>query len=50
MAFIAYKGVDKLTPGDLNKQLTEDKNMALSLLVSSFILGICIIIASAIAG
>ncbi|MBK8038366.1 MAG: DUF350 domain-containing protein [Verrucomicrobiaceae bacterium] len=40
--------VDKLTPYDLWKQLVEEKNIALAIVVGSAALGICLIIASAI--
>ena len=50
MAFMSYKIIDLLTPGDLSRELTENKNVALALLTGSMILGICIIIAAAIAG
>lgn len=40
--------VDKLTPVDLWKQLVEEKNLALAVVVGAAALGICIIIAAAI--
>lgn len=40
--------VDRLTPYDLWKQLVEEKNVALAIVVGSAALGICLIIASAI--
>lgn len=40
--------VDKLTPYDLWKQLVEEKNVALAIVVGAAALGICIIIAAAI--
>ncbi len=40
--------VDKLTPYDLWKQLVEEKNTALAVVVGAAALGICIIIAAAI--
>ena len=40
--------VDKLTPYDLWKQLVEEKNVALAIVVGSAALGICLIIAAAI--
>lgn len=40
--------VDKITPYDLWKQLVEEKNTALALVVAAGVLGICIIIAAAI--
>lgn len=40
--------VDKLTPYDLWKQLVEEKNVALAIVVGAAALGICQIIAAAI--
>jgi uncharacterized membrane protein YjfL (UPF0719 family) len=40
--------VDKLTPYDLWKQLVEEKNTALAIVVGAAALGICVIIAAAI--
>ena len=45
---VAFVILDKLTPYDLWKEIVEDKNMALAILVGAMSLGICIIIASAI--
>jgi len=48
MAVISFKVIDWITPGNLSKQIAEENNTALALLVGFFILGICIIIAQAI--
>lgn len=40
--------VDKLTPYDLWKQLVEEKNLALAIVVGAAALGVCQIIAAAI--
>jgi putative membrane protein len=40
--------VDKLTPYDLWKQLVEEKNLALAVVVGCGVLGTCVIIAAAI--
>ena len=45
---VGFIVVDKLTPYDLWKQLIEEKNLALAIVVGSAALGICIIIAAAI--
>ncbi len=45
---IGFVVVDKLTPYDLWKQLVEEKNLALAIVVGAAALGICIIIAAAI--
>lgn len=50
VAFFSYRVVDWLTPGDLSKELVEDKNVALAIVVGCWMLGVSIIIAAAIAG
>lgn len=40
--------MDKITPYDLWKQLVEEKNLALAVVVGAAALGVCIIIAAAI--
>ena len=45
LAFILF---DRLTPGSLWKEIIEEKNTALAIVVGSFALGICIIVAAAI--
>ena len=47
---ITFIFVDKLTPYDLWKQLVEEKNLALAVVVGAVGLGICIIIAAALHG
>ncbi|MEN6584825.1 MAG: DUF350 domain-containing protein [Sulfuricella sp.] len=42
--------IDKLTPYDLWKEIVEDKNLPLSIIVGAMCLGIAIIVASAIHG
>lgn len=50
MCIIGYKVIDWLIPGKLGKQIGEDRNMAVAIVAGAMILGICIIIAAAIAG
>ena len=50
MASIGFKVVDWLTPGNLAEQVAVKGNRALAILAGSMILGICIIIASAVIG
>jgi uncharacterized membrane protein YjfL (UPF0719 family) len=50
MAVFAAKVVDWITPGQLFRQLTDEKNMPLAIFTGLMVLGICIIIAAAIAG
>jgi len=45
---VGFMIIDRLTPYDLWKQLVEDKNVALAIVVGFAMLGICIIIAAAI--
>jgi uncharacterized membrane protein YjfL (UPF0719 family) len=44
---VTFKVVDKLTPGDLWKELIEERNQALATVVAAMILAIAIIVASA---
>ena len=45
MAFIAYKVIDLLTPGNLGKDIANN-NIALAVLAGFTMLGVCIIIAA----
>jgi uncharacterized membrane protein YjfL (UPF0719 family) len=45
---IAFLVMDKLTPYHLWKEIVQEHNMALAILVGALSLGICIIIAAAI--
>jgi uncharacterized membrane protein YjfL (UPF0719 family) len=45
---IAFAVMDKLTPYHLWKEIVQEHNMALAILVGAMSLGLCIIIASAI--
>lgn len=45
---IAFVVMDKLTPYHLWKEIVQEHNMALAILVGAMSLGICIIIAAAI--
>jgi uncharacterized membrane protein YjfL (UPF0719 family) len=48
--WIAFVAVDKITPYNLWKELVEEKNVALAIVVGSMCLGIAIIVAAAIHG
>ena len=50
MAVFAAKVVDWITPGQLFRQLTDEKNVPLAIFTGLMVLGICLIIAAAIAG
>jgi uncharacterized membrane protein YjfL (UPF0719 family) len=49
MAVVAFKVVDKITPGNLSFEITEGKNTGLAIFAGLTVLGICIIIAAVIA-
>jgi uncharacterized membrane protein YjfL (UPF0719 family) len=50
VAVVGYKVLDKCTPGDLQKEIFENKNIAAAILAGAVILGLCIIIAAAMIG
>lgn len=50
MVLFATKVIDWITPGNLFRQLTDEKNLPLAIFTGFMVLGICIIIAAAIAG
>ena len=45
---LAFLVIDKLTPYHLWKEIVQEHNMALAILVGAMSIGICIIIASAV--
>jgi uncharacterized membrane protein YjfL (UPF0719 family) len=45
---IAFVLIDKLTPYHLWKEIVEDKNVALAILIGALSIGMCIIIAAAV--
>ncbi len=45
---IAFVLIDKLTPYHLWKEIVEDKNVALAVLIGAMSIGMCIIIAAAV--
>ena len=49
-AVVGYKFFDRCTPGDLNKEILEHRNVAAAIVAAAVILGICIIIAAAMLG
>lgn len=44
----AFKLYDMVTPFDINKELEEEKNIAVGIVIASVILGISIIVAAAL--
>jgi len=49
-AIISFKIFDKCTPGNLQKEIVENKNIAAAIIGAAVILGVCIIIAAAMVG
>jgi len=49
-AIAGYKLFDKCTPGDMHREIVENKNVAAAIIGGSVILGVCIIIAAAMLG
>lgn len=50
MAIVGYKVFDKCTPGELHREIVENKNVAAAIIGGSVILGVCLIIAAAMVG
>lgn len=48
--WISFVVIDKLTPYDLWKEIVEEKNVSLAIVVGAMCLGIALIVASAIHG
>lgn len=46
--FVSFVIIEKITPDNTYKQITEHKNVAVAIVAAAFILAIAIIIASAI--
>ncbi len=49
-AVVGYKIFDKCTPGDLSKEILENKNVAAAIVAAAVILGVCLIVAVAMMG
>jgi len=50
LAIVGYKVFDICTPGNLHKEILENKNVAAAIIGAAVILGVSIIIAAAIVG
>ena len=50
LAVVGYKVFDKCTPGDLNKEILEHRNVAAAIVAAAVILGVCVIVAAAMLG
>ena len=48
LAIAGFKIFDFLTPGNLQKEIFENKNMPAAVLAAAFIIGVCIIVAAAV--
>jgi uncharacterized membrane protein YjfL (UPF0719 family) len=49
-AVAGFKLFDKCTPGNLTKEIIENKNVAAAIVAGAVILGVCLIIAAAMLG
>ena len=45
---VSFVIIDRMTPYDLWREIVQEKNMALALLIGAMSIGICIIIAAAV--
>jgi uncharacterized membrane protein YjfL (UPF0719 family) len=50
LAIFGYKLFDKCTPGNLHREILEERNMAAAIVAAAVILGVCIIVAAAMLG
>ena len=50
LAIAGYKLFDKCTPGDLHREIVENKNVAAAIVAAAVILGVCIVIAASMLG
>ena len=50
LAIVGYRVFDKCTPGDLHREITENRNVAAAIIGGAVILGVCTIIAAAMLG
>jgi len=49
-AIAGYRLFDFFTPGDLHKEIVENKNVAAALIGGAIILGVCVIVAASMLG
>jgi putative membrane protein len=45
---VSFVAIDRMTPYDLWREIVQEKNMALAVLIGAMSIGICIIIAAAV--
>jgi hypothetical protein len=50
VAIVGYKLFDLCTPGDLSKEILENRNVAAAIVAGAVIVGVCLIIAAAMLG
>lgn len=50
LAIVGYKLFDRFTPGDLHREIVEERNVAAAIIGGAVILGVCIIVAAAMIG
>ena len=50
VAIAGYKIFDKCTPGHLNREILEHRNVAAAIIAGAVILGVCLIVAAAMLG
>jgi uncharacterized membrane protein YjfL (UPF0719 family) len=50
LAIVGYRPFDKCTPGDLHREIVEQKNVAAAIVAGAVILGVCVIVAAAMLG
>ena len=48
LAIAGFKVFDLLTPGNLQKEIFENRNMAAAVLATGFLIGVCIVVAAAV--
>lgn len=48
LAILGYRLFDKFTPGDLHKEIVENKNLAAAMVGAAVIVGVCLIVQAAI--
>ncbi len=49
-AIAGYKLFDKVTPGDLTREIIENKNIAAAIVAAAVIIGVCLIVAASMLG
>lgn len=50
LAIVGYRIFDKCTPGNLHREIIEQKNVAAAIIGGAVILGVCVIVAAAMLG